>query len=199
MTQEDNNTKLERLLLMTEHPEQFTDEELSEWLADDDMRNYYELMVSAEEAFGQRQRSHRKRYRIAAVFVGLLLVSTLSFAAYHVLIRGERAEARGENRLETVDSQANSRTADSLSQSSRAQESPAEPVHKTFENAELEQMLDEMAIYYKVRVRYENEEVRHLRLYYEWDGSTPLEDIVRTLDQFEHVSLTLANETITVR
>ena len=60
-------------------------------------------------------------------------------------------------------------------------------------------MLGEMAIYYKVRVRYENDEVRHLRLYYEWDSTTPLTDIVNTLDQFEHVSITLDEETITVR
>ena len=74
-----------------------------------------------------------------------------------------------------------------------------EPIHKTFENTELEQMLTEMATYYQVRVRFLNDEPRHLRLYYEWNSNDNLADIVRTLDQFEHVSITLADETITVR
>ena len=74
-----------------------------------------------------------------------------------------------------------------------------EPIHKTFENTELEQMLTEMAAYYQVRVRFLNDEPRHLRLYYEWNSNDNLADIVRTLDQFEHVSITLADETITVR
>ena len=199
MTQEENNTKLERLLLMTDHPERFTDEELQELLSDDDLRNYYELMVTAEEAFSRKHRSHRKHLRIAAVFAGLLLASTLSFAAYHVLTRGERMSQRTVEPVEKVQKTSGNHLSDSLSQTGTQQEAPTESVHKIFENTELEQMLGEMAIYYKVRVRYENDEVRHLRLYYEWDSTTPLADIVSTLDQFEHVSITLDEETITVR
>ena len=199
MNREENNTKLERLLQMTDHPERFTDEELQELLSDDDLRNYYELMVTAEEAFSRKHRSHRKQLRIAAVFAGLLLASTLSFAAYHVLTRGERMSQRTVEPVEKVQKATGNHLSDSLSQTGPQQEAPTESVHKIFENTELEQMLGEMAIYYKVRVRYENDEVRHLRLYYEWDSTTPLTDIVSTLDQFEHVSLTLDKETITVR
>ena len=51
MIPQENNPKLERLLKMTEHPELFTDDELREILADDELRSYYELMVDAKEAF----------------------------------------------------------------------------------------------------------------------------------------------------
>jgi hypothetical protein len=42
--------KLERLLDMVEHPEQYTEEEIKELLDDDECREYYELMVKTDNA-----------------------------------------------------------------------------------------------------------------------------------------------------
>lgn len=199
MIPQENNPKLERLLKMTEHPELFTDDELREILADDELRSYYELMVDAKEAFTVPKNKVRKHYRIAVIFLGLLLISTLSFAAYQVYSRYVARDARSENSKVTIDSANDDSLSPITPHSSPQQEALPEPIHKTFENTELEQMLTEMAAYYQVRVRFLNDEPRHLRLYYEWNSNDNLADIVRTLDQFEHVSITLADETISVR
>ena len=199
MTPQENNPKLERLLKMMEHPELFNDDELRELLADDELRSYYELMVDAEEAFTIPKNKVRKHYRIAAIFIGLLLISTLSFAAYQVYSRYVVRDTRYENRAEQRNTNADSNLVSHTPPLELRENPSPEPIHKTFENTELEQMLTEMAIYYKVRVKFENDEARHLRLYYEWDSNTKLTEIVETLDQFEHVSITLADETITVR
>lgn len=45
----------EQLLRMTEHPQDYTDEELQQMMSDPDMRAYYELMVSAEAGFALKK------------------------------------------------------------------------------------------------------------------------------------------------
>ena len=42
---------IEKLLKMAERPQDYSDEELQQLMSDPEMREYYELMVSAEEFF----------------------------------------------------------------------------------------------------------------------------------------------------
>ncbi len=49
--------KLEQLLLMAEHPEQYTDEQIEKLLADKEARAYYELMATARSGFEYRKSS----------------------------------------------------------------------------------------------------------------------------------------------
>ena len=53
---------IEQLLKMTERPQDYTDEELQKLMSDPEMREYYELMVSAEAGFAlRREESHEDR------------------------------------------------------------------------------------------------------------------------------------------
>ena len=49
--------KLEQLLHMAEHPEQYTDEQIENLLADEEARAYYELMATARSGFEYRKGS----------------------------------------------------------------------------------------------------------------------------------------------
>ena len=86
----------EELLKMTERPQDYSDEEIREMMNDPEMRAYYELMVDAEAGFALKRSDTSKvakrptRYTIshrfmkaAAIFAGVLLLSGISFAAYH--------------------------------------------------------------------------------------------------------------------
>ena len=87
---------IEDLLRMTERPQDYTDEELQQLMSDPDMRAYYELMVKAEEGFTQRNTKRdkaRRLWKIAAMFVGIILLSGLTFAAVH-LMRSQKTEVR---------------------------------------------------------------------------------------------------------
>ena len=172
---------IELLLKMTERPQDYSDEELQQLMSDPDMRAYYELMVKAEEGFTLRNTKRdkaRRLWKIAAMFVGILLLSGLTFAAVHIL----RSQETG------VGSQ------DAVVSANTQHPSPNTPLSesdtiRTFENAELQQILGELADHYHLEVDYRNEQARHVRLYTKWNTAAPLSQMVERLNNFEKVSI----------
>ena len=172
---------IEELLKMIERPENYTDEELEQLMSDPDMRAYYELMVKAEEGFTQRNSKPdkaRKLWKIAAMFIGIILLSGITFAAVHMM----RSQESGFSSQDTV--------AVTNSQLSIPNSQPSESdTIRTFENAELQQILGELADHYHLEVDYRNEQARHIRLYTKWNTSAPLSQMVDRLNNFEKVSI----------
>ena len=193
--------EIEELLKMTEHPQDYSDEEIREMMNDPDMRAYYELMVSAEAGFSLRKEghgNHRERsrdskdhesipmiLRIAAIYIGVLLLSGISFAAYRLMVSG------GESQAQKVE------MSDSPQQTVSPQQAITEPnAVRTFENTELQQILQELSDYYHVGVEFRNEQSRHIRLYTKWDTTAPLLQMIERLNGFEKVSIRLTDNQI---
>ena len=172
---------IEDLLRITERPQDYTDEELQQLMSDPDMRAYYELMVKAEEGFIQRNTKRdkaRRLWKIAAMFVGIILLSGLTFAAVHIM-RSEKTEVRSQETEAVATSQP----------STLNSQLPESDTIRTFENAELQQILGELADHYHLEVDYRNEQSRHIRLYTKWNTSAPLSQMVERLNSFEKVSI----------
>ena len=80
------------------------------------------------------------------------------------------------------------------------QPKPEKPaIHKTFENVAFEKMLSEIASYYDLQVKFENNEDKTLRLYYEWNSHSSIENIVKELNQFENVNIELQQNELIVK
>jgi hypothetical protein len=172
---------IEELLKMIERPQDYTDEELQQLMDDPDMRAYYELMVKAEEGFAQRKTKRNtgmRLWKIAAMFIGILLLSGITFAA----IKYYRTQETGVGRQESVVS------ANTQPPSTDTKPSESDTI-RTFENAELQQILGELADHYHLEVDYRNEQSRHIRLYTKWNTSAPLSQMVERLNSFEKVSI----------
>ena len=179
--------EIEELLKMTERPQDYSDEEIREMMNDPDMRAYYELMVSAEAGFAQRKPKSKGMtlWKIAAMFIGVLLLSGVAFAAWHFSGSDtEKAAGPSQSQESAVVIQ--------------KQEPAAPHAVRTFENAELQQILQELSDYYHVGVEFRNEQSRHIRLYTKWDTTAPLNQIIELLNGFEKVSLRLTNSQIVV-
>ena len=179
---------IEDLLRMTERPQDYTDEELQQLMSDPDTRAYYELMVKAEEGFTLRNTKRdkaRRLWKIAAMFVGIILLSGLTFAAVH-LIRSQKTEVRSQETEAVANSQ----------HSTLNTQLPESDTIRTFENAELQQILNELANYYHLEVDYRNEQARHVRLYTKWNTAAPLSQIVERLNNFEKVNIRQTNKQI---
>ncbi len=179
---------IEDLLRMTERPQDYTDEELQQLMSDPDMRAYYELMVKAEEGFIQRNTKRdkaRRLWKIAAMFVGIILLSGLTFAAVHIM-RSEKTEVRSQETEAVATSQP----------STLNSQLPESDTIRTFENAELQQILGELADHYHLEVDYRNEQSRHIRLYTKWNTAAPLSQIVERLNHFEKVNIRQTNKQI---
>lgn len=176
---------IEELLRMTERPQDYTDEELQQLIDDPDMRAYYELMVKAEEGFTLRKNQHNKGVRlwkIAAMFIGFILLSGIAFAAVHIIRGQESGSMKQENVVATK----------SQSSAVSRQQSESDSI-RTFENAELQQILGELADHYHLDVDYRNEQARHIRLYTKWNPAAPLSQMIERLNGFEKVSIRQAH------
>ena len=204
---------IEQLLKMTERPQGYTDEELQKLMSDPEMREYYELMVSAEAGFALRkEKNHGDRsrdsagqnhgpvpmilpmilslgnrfMRIAAMFIVVLMLSGIAFAAYRLVVGID-----DKSPIQEV------QTANPTQQAGTLQQAQTNPASiRTFENAELQQILKELSDYYHVSVEYRNEQSRHIRLYTKWDTTAPLQQIIELLNGFEKVSVRLIDNQI---
>ena len=212
--------KSELLLRMLEHPEQYSDEQLLELLADEECRELYEAMRLSADAFevedakakisaglkdeewqkfsmthdtdsnGRTVRRHFSLSKIAALFIGVLMLSGIAYAAYRM------AHRAGEASQKPVQEQPMANSPQQV-----LIEEPADSIKQApvvFENAELQTMLNEMATYYNYKVTFRTEAAKHIRLYFTWDKASKIEDVVATFNKFERIHINIENQTLVV-
>ena len=190
---------MEQLLRMVERPQDYSDEEIMKLVSDPEMKAYYELMVSAEAGFALKRSEEPKVYtraklyslssrflKVAAVFIGVILLSGIAFAAYRYVV-GEGPSVGGDLESPTQEVR--------ISNSPQQVQTETESV-RTFENAELQQILQELSDYYHVGLEFHTEQSRHIRLYTKWDTTAPLQQIIELLNGFEKVNVRLIDNKI---
>ena len=213
--------KFEKILDIIDHQEKYSDEEIREILQDEECRKLYQTMMEVDSAlespspinvdeewekFSQEHQLQEKAThpitswrKLAASFAGFVLISGIAFAAIHTYIKRSQ-----EPTQVTADTHPEAIKSDSVKQvagkDSLTHPKPEKPViHKTFENVAFEQMLSEIASYYDLQVKFENNEDKTLRLYYEWNSHSSIENIVKELNQFENVNIELQQNELIVK
>ena len=208
--------KFEKILDMIDHQEKYSDEEIRELLQDEECRKLYQTMQEVDSALVKQETpvididkewekfendhsgessSWRK---VAASVIGFVLVSGIAFAAIHTYIKkSQEPMLTNESHTELVakDSVKQVAVKDSLTKA-KAEKTA---IHKTFENVAFDKMIAEIAAYYDMRVKFENVEAKSLRLYYEWDSRSSIENIVKELNQFENVNIEVVGQNIIVK
>lgn len=137
--------------------------------------------------------------KLAASIVGFVLISGIAFAAIHTYIKRsqETTQVTADTHPEAIKSDSVKQVAAKDSLTHPKPEKPA--IHKTFENVAFEQMISEIASYYDLQVKFENNEDKALRLYYEWNSHSSIENIVKELNQFENVNIELQQNELIVK
>ena len=69
---------------------------------------------------------------------------------------------------------------------------------QSFNNVELQQIMQQVAKDYGVKVVFRNEAARSLRFYLKWEANDSIQDIIYHINHFEKVHLTLSDATITI-
>lgn len=151
---------------------------------------------AAQEAASHPITSWRK---LAASIAGFVLISGIAFAAIHTYIKRsqEPPQVTADTHPEVIKSDSAKQVAAKDSLTHPKPEKPA--IHKTFENVAFEQMISEIASYYDLQVKFENNEDKTLRLYYEWNSHSSIENIVKELNQFENVDIELQQNELIVK
>ena len=214
--------KFEKILDIIDHQEKYSDEEIREILQDEECRKLYQTMVEVDSAlespspiinvdeewekFSQEHQLQEKAThpitswrKLAASIAGFVLISSIAFAAIHTYIKRsqEPTQVTADTHPEAIKSDSAKQVAGKDSLTHPKPEKPA--IHKTFENVAFEQMISEIASYYDLQVKFENNEDKTLRLYYEWNSHSNIENIVKELNQFENVNIELQQNELIVK
>ena len=217
--------KFEKILDIIDHQEKYSDEEIREILQDEECRKLYLTMVEVDSAlespspiinvdeewekFSQKHQLQEEAThpitsitswrKLAASIAGFVLISGIAFAAIHTYIKRsqETTQVTADTHPEVIKSDSAKQVAAKDSLTHPKPEKPA--IHKTFENVAFEQMISEIASYYDLQVKFENNEDKTLRLYYEWNSHSSIENIVKELNQFENVNIELQQNELIVK
>ena len=211
---ETTNKNIRQLLEMLDNPDAYTEQEIRDIINhDEDTRETYRLMTEIKRSSRHRQdnksvdidaawqrfnkRHMPKRHgagwmKIAASFIGVLLISGITFAAIHIVRQYQEPEPPL-----TADTIAVVNSTPTTHQSSLPEDTvTVQPV--VYENIPLEKMLSEIAAYYDVKVTFTNEEVRGLRFRFVWNPRQGIEQVISDLNQFERLTVTRKDNLITV-
>ncbi|MBP3220126.1 MAG: DUF4974 domain-containing protein, partial [Prevotella sp.] len=220
--------RIEWLLELQEHPEQLTDEQLQQILADDEMRQLVQQLGFAKRAFKHdalksdtpdvdaewekfaashaealdaldeekakpRFHAYLFTHKVAASFIGVLLVSGIAFAAVQIVRNINTLKPQLPSTEQVIDTKpVTSLPADTV----KTDTIPTEPY--VFNNVPLDSMITAIAAAYGVQVEFENEAARQLRFHFVWKREDSLSRVVEKLNTFEAVNIVEEDKTLVV-
>ena len=235
MTNKDfNKSKEEKRQMffdMQEHPDHYTDEQVENLLADEDMKEFFHNMalarmamkkgnpknVNVDEAwkeFAEKQgckadatglsqtsisSTNSNRWKIAASVIGVIFLSGITFAAIHSgFFRSSSSDETNQTKTEQVSSNDDLNKTDSVkaSISEKADSLDLKPV--VFDNAELGDVVSQLATFYHVKVEFDNAESQHIRIFFNWDKTKTLKQNLDILNAFERIQITEVDRTLKV-
>ena len=178
--------KLERIIDMTEHPERYADDDFCHIsgnngpISDEDIDHEWQRLMTS-----RRQLRHA-RLRWAALFIGVLFVSSLVYA--FILKTAPSPSLKAESMTDSVPP--------AMKAEQTADESPLSlpKVSRSFENVELGQILESLKPHYQLEnITYASPQLEHLRLYYQWSSDDSLEEVASQLSSFEQLNIRIVN------
>ena len=208
------NENIRQLLEMLDNPDAYTEQEIQDIInRDEDTRETYRLTIEAKRS--SRHRQHQKPVdvdaawqrlnqqlqpkqhdfgwmKIAASFIGILLVSGIAFAAIHIVRQFQKTEAPQAADTTAVANSSFFTLHSPLSEDTTT----VQPV--VYDNIPLEKMLPEIAAHYNVEVTFANEAVRSLRFHFVWNPEQDIANVVNDLNRFEHLHATLKDHQLIV-
>ena len=211
---ETTNENIRQLLEMLDNPDAYTEQEIQDIInRDEDTRETYRLMVEAKrssrhrqnqkpvdvdaawQSFNQKLQPKQQGFgwmKIAASFIGVLLVSGIAFAAMHLVRLYQKQETPQTEITENVTTPVTTLPADTLTKDTVT----VQPI--IYDNIQLEKMLPEIAAHYDVKVIFTNDEARQLRFRFVWNPQQGIDQVISDLNQFERLTITLKDNQITV-
>ena len=221
--------RIEWLLELQEHPEQLTDEQLQQILADDEMRQLVQQLGFAKRAFkhdalkndtpdveGEWEKfaaSHSEELEI--LDEGEYKPRLRAYLAPHkiaasfigVLLASGIAFAAIQVVRNISTPKPQQPTTEQTTDINQVAPLPADTVQAdtipvepyVFNNVPLDSMLTAIAAAHRVQVEFENEAARQLRFHFIWKREDSLDRVVEKLNTFEAVNIGMEDKKLVVR
>ena len=184
--------KKEEQIRMLLHPEKYTDEQLDQMLDESNIP-----VPDANDAWEQFQKAHivakstTTWYQIAAMFIGILMLSGIAYAAIsHFIKMEDKPQVTLTERKPDIKK---------MEKTYGAEMTPTKKAPVVFNNVELQQIMQYVADGYGVKVEFKNKAARTIRFYLQWEADDTLQEIIDKINHFEKVHLTLNEDTITIK
>ena len=186
----ETNDKLMTLLRLMDEPEAMTEAQLEELLSDEEVRTAYNLMADCKKLY---QKPHTQplrvkwlqlgqKFRIAAVFLGAVLLCGLAWAIIPHIISSHTDSPQSA----LVTAPLPHREGQGGGSLSR------------FDDVRLDSILTVVSVHYGKAVSFFNDEAKAMKFIMTWDPDMPLSDFIDGLNLFDGLSLTLQRDTIFV-
>ena len=185
--------KKDEQIRMLLHPENYTDEQLDQMLEEAHI-NVPDANEAWERFKNERQETRHVKLplmKIAAIFVGVLMLSGITYAAIH-FIGGSSQKAQEPQTVITDNAQRPATEAQPTDNNS------TELKTVVYEDTELATILNDIAKFYQVETVYKKEDTKHIRLYFTWDKQLKLDDIIDLFNKFERFQITQENQKLIV-
>ena len=210
----EKNEKIQMLLDMQEHPENYSEQELKTMLKDPEVRELMEATALLKQAMiwensrkstvnvdaewqrfaGQHIADSKPRrgwMKVAAVFLGVLFVSGITFAAIHIVQMVNSQKSQTVQTEQPMTAKASTTIpADTVKTDTIA------PKIIRYDEATLQKILTDMGEYYRLRVELRNEDAKTLRLFFQWNQRQEASKVLEQLNTFERIHLVLNDSTI---
>ena len=131
--------------------------------------------------------------KIAAVFVGVCLLSGLAYAAVSTGLLGKTEQKTTDKAAPTTVEQVEKNVRKQTTESAKPT-----VIVKTYEDVTLKQILTELAAVYHLNVNYKSAKADGLRLYFRLDTRRGLEKVIEDLNSFDNINITKNGDTLTV-
>ena len=210
----EKNEKIQMLLDMQEHPEKYSEQELKTMLEDPEVRELMEATALLKQAMiwenarknavnvdaewqrfaGQHIADNKPRrgwLKIAAVFLGVLFVSGITFAAIHIV---RMVNSQKHQTVQTE--QPGSYKPPTTMPVDTVKTDTIAPKIIRYDEATLQKILTDMGEYYRLRVELRNEDAKTLRLFFLWNQRQEASIVLEQLNMFERIHLVLNDSTI---
>lgn len=215
---------IDRLLDALEHPENYTDTVVEQILNDPEVCELYDMLRKTADASApipeinldeewQRFEAKQQKRRPAIIrwlsfmasrnaaavvlaLVGVLAVVAATIGVTHYF--GAQKEMTPTEQAEPQKQTAITCTNIALTDTIPAEEASL-PETIVFKGENLEKILADIAEYYGVSVVFNRNSAKALQLYFEWNQSLPLSEVVEQLNNFEQINITHTDKVLTVK
>ena len=186
----ETNDKLLTLLRLMDEPEAMTEAQLQELLSDEEVRKAYDVMADCKKLYQKPQQEPSsmkwlqlgQRFRIAAVFLGAVLLCGLAWAIIPHIISSHTDSPQP--------AQVNTPLPHSEGQGAGSS--------VRLDDVRLDSILTVVSAHYGKTVNFRDEEAKGMKFIMTWDPDMPLSDFIDGLNLFDGLSLTLQRDTIFV-
>ena len=199
--------KTDLLFQMMEQPQAYTDQQWKDILSDEECRELYTLMSKTQSAFdaqkeiddeiidGEWKRlthsSNRNWLRVAAMYIGVLLISGIAFATVQLMRSHGNKPAEVEPQPQVV----KTRVSDVHKQPA---DTTATIPPVVFDNVTLDSILPQIAQHYGYTVSFRSDKSKPLRLFLKWNPQDSIQKVTEKLNLFEQIHIVLDEQTMIV-